>query len=70
MALSLAEFNRMVDEHGSALYRMAFRMIGDRHEAEDVVQEAFRCAWNSRKSFRPGGSERAWLASIWSSWRN
>ncbi len=54
----------MVDEHGPALYRMAFRMVGDRHEAEDVVQEAFRCAWNSRKSFRPGGSERAWLASI------
>lgn len=64
MALSLAEFNRMVGDHGPALYRMAYRMIGDRHEAEDVIQEAFRSAWKSRESFRSGGSERAWLASI------
>ncbi len=64
MALSLAEFNRLVDDHGSALYRMAFRMVGDRHEAEDLVQDAFRSAWKSRGSFQHGRGERSWLASI------
>ena len=64
MALLLAEFNRMVSEHGLVLYRMAYRMIGDQHEAEDLVQEAFRSAWRSRRLFQPGGGERAWLASI------
>ena len=64
MALSLAEFNRMVSEHGPTLYRVAYRMVGDQHEAEDLVQEAFRSAWRSRRLFRPGGGERAWLASI------
>jgi len=64
LALSLADFNRMVAEHGSAMYRMAYRMVGDRHEAEDLAQEAFRSAWKSRNNFRPGGGERAWLASI------
>ena len=64
MALSLAEFNRMVEDHGPALYRMAFRMLGDRHEAEDLVQEAFRSAWKSRASFQPNGGTRAWIASI------
>ena len=64
MALSLAEFNRMVSEHGPTMYRMAYRMVGDRHEAEDLVQEAFRSAWKSRRLFEPGGGERAWLASI------
>ena len=64
MALTPAEFNRMVAEHGPALYRTAFRMIGDRHEAEDVVQDTFRSAWKSRRLFRPGGGERAWLAAI------
>ena len=64
MALSLAEFNRMVSEHGPTMYRMAYRMVGDRHEAEDLVQEAFRSAWRSRRLFQPGSGERAWLASI------
>ncbi len=64
MALSLAEFNRMVTDHGPTMYRMAYRMVGDRHEAEDLTQEAFRSAWKSRKLFRSGGGERAWLASI------
>jgi len=64
LALSLAEFNRMVTDHGPTLYRMAFRMMGDRHEAEDLTQEAFRSAWRSRKLFQSGRGERAWLASI------
>lgn len=64
MALTLAEFNAMVDDHGPALYRMAYRMVGDGHEAEDVVQETFRSAWRSRARYRSGLGDRAWLASI------
>ncbi len=64
MALSQSEFNRLVAEYGPTLYRMAYRMVGDRHEAEDVVQEAYRSAWKSRRLFQPGYGERAWLASI------
>lgn len=64
MPLSQAEFNGMVTDHGAALYRMAYRMIGDRHEAEDVVQDTYRSAWKSRGSYRSGLGERAWLASI------
>lgn len=64
MALSLADFNRLVDEHGPVLYRMAYRMVGDRHEAEDLVQDAYRSAWNSRRLFQHGRGERAWLAAI------
>jgi RNA polymerase sigma-70 factor (ECF subfamily) len=43
---------------------MAYRMVGDRHEAEDVVQEAFRSAWKSRTNYQEGRGDRAWLASI------
>jgi RNA polymerase sigma-70 factor, ECF subfamily len=64
VALSLAEFNGMVTEHGPSLYRMAYRLLGDRQEAEDQVQETFRSAWKSRNLFRPEGGCRAWLASI------
>jgi RNA polymerase sigma-70 factor, ECF subfamily len=64
LALSQAEFDRMVADHGPALYRTAFRMVGDRHEAEDIVQDTFRSTWKSRGLFRPGLGERAWLVSI------
>ena len=64
MALSQAEFNRLVTDHGPALYRIAFRMVGNRHEAEDVVQDTYRSAWKSRGSYQEGLGERAWLASI------
>jgi RNA polymerase sigma-70 factor (ECF subfamily) len=43
---------------------MAYRLIGDRHEAEDVVQETYRSAWTSRNGYQTGRSERAWLAAI------
>jgi RNA polymerase sigma-70 factor (ECF subfamily) len=43
---------------------MAFRMVGNRHEAEDVVQETFRSAWKSRHGYQTGRGQRAWLASI------
>ena len=64
MALSQAEFNRLVGDYGPTLYRMAYRMVGDRHEAEDLVQETFRSAWKSRERFQSGLGERAWLVAI------
>lgn len=62
--LSLAVFNSLVDDHAPALYRIAYRLVGDRHEAEDMVQETFRSAWKSRGLYQPGRGDRAWLASI------
>jgi RNA polymerase sigma-70 factor (ECF subfamily) len=64
LGLNQAEFDRFVADHGAALYRMAYRMVGDRHEAEDLVQEAYRSAWKSRRTYQADRGERAWLASI------
>jgi len=64
LALTLAAFNLLVDEHGPALYRTAYRLVGDRHEAEDVVQETYRSACKSRESYESGRGDRAWLAAI------
>jgi RNA polymerase sigma-70 factor, ECF subfamily len=64
VALSQAAFDRLVADHGPALYRMAYRMVGDRHDAEDIVQETYRSAWGSRRGYEAGHSQRAWLASI------
>ncbi len=64
MSLAQHDFQRWVDDHGPALFRMAFRMVGDRHEAEDLVQDTFRSAWKSRHLYETGRGERAWLAAI------
>lgn len=64
MALSLAEFNTLVEDHGPALYRVAYRMVGDPHEAEDLVQETYRSAWKGRLRYQSGRGDRAWLLSI------
>ncbi len=64
MPLSQAEFNQMVTDHGAALFRVAYRLLGDRHEAEDIVQETYRSAWKSRQGYKAGLGERAWLSSI------
>jgi RNA polymerase sigma-70 factor (ECF subfamily) len=58
------EFDRWVTEHAAVLYRVAFRQLGNRHDAEDVVQDAFRSAWLSRHLYDTARSERAWLLAI------
>ena len=46
------------------MYRIAYRMVGDGHAAEDLVQETFRSAWKGRQRYEPGRGDRAWLATI------
>lgn len=58
------QFDRWVAEHVDVLYRVAYRLLGDPHDAEDVVQETFRSAWVSRDRFDAARSERAWLLAI------
>jgi len=64
VALSRADFVVLIDDHASALYRIAYRLVGDGHDAEDIVQETLRSAWKSREHFESGRGERAWLAAI------
>jgi len=64
LALTRSEFEQVVAEHGPALYRLAFRWMGDVQEAEDIVQDTFRSVWKSREQFQPERGERAWLTAI------
>ena len=64
MALSRADFVELIHEHAPALYRIAYRLVGDCHDAEDVVQDTLRSAWMSRDRFECGRGQRAWLAAI------
>src|SRR3712207_9263605 len=58
-------FAAIYDRHGRMAYSLAYRMVGDKQEAEDVVQEAFIKAWRSAGIYRVGrGSVRTWILSI------
>jgi len=58
-------FAGLYDRHGRAAYSLAYRMVGERGAAEDLVQEAFLEAWRGAKSYRAErGSVRTWLLSI------
>lgn len=64
MALTRADFVVLIHDHAPALYRIAYRLVGDCHDAEDVVQDTLRSAWRSRERFESGRGQRAWLAAI------
>ncbi len=64
VALTRGEFADLIHEHAAALYAIAYRMVGECHDAEDVVQETLRSAWTCRERFEQGRGQRAWLATI------
>ncbi len=52
-------------DHAGELFRFAFRSLGDRELAEEVVQETFVRAWRSSARFdERRGSVRTWLFAI------
>ncbi len=53
------------DRHAAVVYATAFRLVGDRVIAEDVVQETFLALWNRAETFDAArGSLATWLATI------
>ena len=58
-------FTILYDSHGRAAFSLAYRLMGERQAAEDLVQDAFLKVWRSATSYRPErGSVRTWLLSI------
>jgi RNA polymerase sigma-70 factor (ECF subfamily) len=60
---SLEAFNDLVECYQDHLFALVARMVPDRDQAADAVQEAFFSAFRNLRSFR-GGSVRSWLSRI------
>lgn len=60
-----AAFRAIADAHAVAMQRIAYRMLGDATEAEDVAQEAFLRLWQHAARWRETGSGiGAWLCRV------
>ncbi len=58
-------FAGLYDRHSRASYSLAYRMMGERQAAEDLVQEVFLSVWRAAGSYRAErGSVRTWILSI------
>ncbi len=58
-------FEVFYDRHGGVAYSLAYRIVGERGAAEDVVQEAFISIWRSGARYdRARGSVRSWMLGI------
>ncbi len=58
-------FGVLYDRHGGVAYSLAYRVVGERGAAEDVIQEAFVSVWRSGVRYDAArGSVRSWVLGI------
>ena len=47
-------FATLVDRHSNRFYRIAYRLVSSKDDAEDIVQDAFLKLWNRPNLWDPG----------------
>jgi RNA polymerase sigma-70 factor (ECF subfamily) len=58
-------FEVFYDRHSGIAYSLAYRIVGERSAAEDVIQEAFVSIWRSGGRYdRSRGSVRSWTLGV------
>ena len=60
---SKAQF-RLYDQYSKAMYNLAFRILNNREDAEDILQESFVECFRNIDSFRFESTFGAWLKKI------
>src|SRR5438270_9141030 len=56
-------WDEVVREHSARVYRLAYRLTGNQHDAEDLTQEVFVRVFRSLADYQPGTFE-GWLHRI------
>ena len=57
-------FDELIERKAAALFRVAWRIVGDREEARDIVQLTFLRVWEHRREFKRRWSPNTWLYRI------
>ena len=56
-------WDEIVEQHSARVYRLAYRLTGNQHDAEDLTQEVFIRVFRSLDKYVPGSFE-GWLHRI------
>jgi RNA polymerase sigma-70 factor, ECF subfamily len=59
-----AAWEMLVRDHQEAIFRLAYLLLGDAHDAEDVAQDVFVRAFRALNTFDTTRSLRPWLLRI------
>ncbi|MER5358021.1 sigma factor [Streptomyces sp. NPDC002785] len=65
--MTVEEFEEFYAQTAARLTGQLFVMLGDQHEAQDVVQEAFVKGWSRRRQLDRDGQPEAWIRTV--AWR-
>ncbi|MFD9264076.1 SigE family RNA polymerase sigma factor [Streptomyces sp. NPDC059538] len=65
--LTIEEFEEFYAQAAGRLTGQLYVMLGDHHEAQDVVQEAFVRGWGRRRQLDRDGRPEAWIRTV--AWR-
>src|SRR5580692_1291278 len=57
-------FRVLVERHSQNVFRLAYRMTGNQHDAEEVVQEAFLRAYQKLGQFAARSNFGTWVYRI------
>ncbi len=57
-------YETLVKKHQGSVFNFVRRILGDRHAAEDVVQEVFWALYRSAPGFQPRAKVSTWLFTI------
>ena len=57
-------FTRLAEEYATRLFAVAFRLLGNRADAEDAVQRALLKSYAARGSYSPRWAMSTWLYRI------
>ena len=57
-------FRVLVERHSRAVFRLAFRMTGNEHDAEDIVQDTFLRAYRALHQFESRANFGTWLHRV------
>ena len=57
-------FRELIEAHRDRVYNICYRMLGNRHESEDVAQEVFITVFKTIDTFREEAKFSTWLYRV------